>query len=406
MVLSEAAFAQTGKDTRLVEKSKNGNGDRDYWVALLLKISNPVIQNLADETLRQNMPLDTAPGYYLKADQVSYLEAVGRTIAGLAPWLALPDDDTKESTLRKNKRAMVISGLKNAVNPASPDYLNFSSGSQPLVDAAFLAHGFVRAPQALWDPLDSVTKKRYIAAFKSLRSRKAAYSNWLLFAGMTETFLMMVGEEYDPARIDIALRKMREWYVGDGWYSDGETFSMDYYNSFVIHPMLVDILKITVEKKFSPQAEYEEALKRMIRHAEFLERMISPEGSFPVFGRSMTYRTGVFQALSQAALMKKLPQSITPAQVRHGLTAVLRRMFDDNDANFGKQGWLRLGFNGDQAGIADPYTSTGSLYLTTLSFLPLGLPASDPFWTDPPADWTSKKAWSGAPVKRDYKVSY
>jgi len=44
--------------------------------------------------------------------------------------------------------------------------------------------------------------------------------------------------------------------------------------------------------------------------------------------------------------------------------------------------------------------------MATLSFLPLGLPANDPFWTDPAADWTSKKAWSGQPLKKDYKVDY
>ncbi|ULT46227.1 hypothetical protein KRR40_15590 [Niabella defluvii] len=44
--------------------------------------------------------------------------------------------------------------------------------------------------------------------------------------------------------------------------------------------------------------------------------------------------------------------------------------------------------------------------MATLGFLPLGLPATDKFWADPPADWTSKKAWNGQPVKKDYKVEY
>ena len=78
----------------------------------------------------------------------------------------------------------------------------------------------------------------------------------------------------------------------------------------------------------------------------------------------------------------------------------------DNTANFDSNGWLVLGFNGQQSMIADQYTSTGSLYMATLSFLPLGLPATNSFWTDAPADWTSKKAWSGQPTKKDYKVDY
>ncbi len=34
-----------------------------------------------------------------------------------------------------------------------------------------------------------------------------------------------------------------------------------------------------------------------------------------------------------------------------------------------------------QPGLADFYITTGSLYLCTTIFLPLGLPADDPFWT-------------------------
>ena len=385
--------------------SSTGAEDRLYWANLLYKMTYPVIHNLAEGTLKKNMPLETPPNYFLKVEKVTYMEAIGRTLAGVAPWLALPDDDTQEGALRKQLKADLLRGLPRCVDPSSSDYLNFRTEHQPIVDAAFIAHGFLRAPKALWEPLDAVTKKRFVEEFSSLRNRKASYSNWLLFSGIIECFLMSIGEQYDPVRIDIAIRKMKEWYVGDGWYSDGPKFSMDYYNSFVIHPMLVDMLKICSEKKFSPLEEYETAVKRMVRYSEFLERLISPEGTFPAFGRSITYRTAAFQALAQTALMEKLPEHVLPAQVRCGLTKIMHNMFD-HSANFDKNNWLVLGFNGAQQMIADQYTSTGSLYLATLGFLPLGLPADNRFWTDAAADWTAKKAWSGQPTKKDYKVDY
>lgn len=382
-----------------------GQSDRAVWVKSLYKIAYPVIHNMAAGTLKQNLPLELGPQYYLQVKKVTYLEAVGRTMAGVAPWLALPDDETEEGVLRKQLRNDLLKGLRNAVDPSHPDYLNFRTEGQPIVDAAFVAHAFLRAPKALWEPLDAVTKQRFIEEFKSLRNRKAAYSNWLLFSALTEGFLFNIGEQHDPARIDFAIRKMKEWYVGDGWYSDGEKFSMDYYNSFVIHPMLVDLLKILVDKKMAQQQEYDLALQRMVRHAEFQERLISPEGTFPAFGRSMTYRTAAFQILAQVALMEKLPAYISQAQVRCALTSVIDKMYTGNQ-NFDGNGWLVLGFNGHQPTIADQYTSTGSLYLCTVGFLPLGLPAAHPFWTDAPADWTSRKAWNGQPVKKDYKVDY
>lgn len=399
-------FAQKKKkETTATNAQPTGSQDREFWVNTLYRIAWPVVHNLAQQTLKKNMPLEQGPDYYLPVQKVTYLEAVGRTIAGLAPWLALPDDDTKEGQLRKKMRGELLTGLAHAVDPQSPDYLNFRTEGQPIVDAAYVAHAFLRAPAALWEPLDTLTKRRFIEEFKALRSRKAVYNNWLLFSGLTEGFLMKIGEAYDPARIDYALRKMTEWYAGDSWYSDGAKFSMDYYNSYVIHPMLVDLLKITAEKKFSPAADYDAALKRMIRHAEFLERIIAPDGTYPAFGRSITYRTAAFQVLAQTALMEKLPEHIQPAQVRCALTKVMHNMFDGNQ-NFDANGWLVLGFNGHQPMVADQYTSTGSLYICTIGFLPLGLPAGNSFWTAPPAYWTSKKAWSGQALKKDYKVEY
>jgi hypothetical protein len=376
-----------------------GEQDRKIWTDALYKIAWPVIHNLAENTLHKNMPVE-APKENTMAPTVTYLEAVGRTLSGVAPWLALPDDNTEEGLLRQKVRIEVLKGLKNAVDPNSPDCLNFTKWDQPIVDAAYLAEAFMRAPKALWQPLDSVTKQRYIEKFKSLRCRTGAYNNWLLFAGINETFLSTVGEDPDPARLQFAIRKINEWYVGDGWYSDGPDFATDYYNDYVINPMFVDMLKVLYPKGLCQKEEYDDALKRMIRHAEVVERYISPDGTYPVVGRSSTYRTATFQSLGLVSLMGKLPSCIKPAQVRCALTKVFRKMYEGNQ-NFDSNGWLVLGFNGHQPEIADYYTSTGSLYMATLGFLPLGLPADNPFWKDPPAPWTSVKAWGGMKFKHD-----
>lgn len=387
------------------QSQNTGAQDRAIWVQHLWKISYPVIHNLAENTLCQNMPVETPNGNPKGYDEMTYLEAVGRTLAGVAPWLALPDDDTDEGKLRKQMREEALKGLKNAVDPDSPDKINFTKHAQPIVDAAYLVHAFLRAPKALWEPLDSVTKQRYIDSFKSLRDRTGAYNNWLLFTGLTESFLLQIDEQADPFRVNVAKNKIKEWYVGDGWYSDGSKFSMDYYNAYVLHSMMVQMLETLLPKKRANEKELNEALQRMVRHSEFSERIIAPDGTYPAFGRSVTYRTAAFQSLADVALREKLPAHISPAQVRCALTAVHRNMYDGNQ-NFDDNGWLVLGFNGSQPGMADGYTSTGSLYMASLSFLPLGLPADNKFWTDPAEDWTTKKAWKGEPVKRDYKVEY
>jgi hypothetical protein len=403
MFLGTTVYGQRKKQESMPVSS--GLQDRAFWVKTLYRISYPVIHNLAQGTLKKNMPTETGPHYGLQVAKVTYLEALGRTIAGVAPWLELPDDGTEEGNLRKSLRGELLKGLANSVDPQNPDYMNYRTEGQPIVDAAYVAQAFLRAPKALWEPLDELTKKRFVEEFKTLRTRSGAYNNWLLFSGLTEGFLLKIGESYDPARVQFAVNKMKEWYVGDSWYSDGELFSMDYYNSYVIHPMLTDLMGILVEAKKAPRQDYDQSLKRMVRYAEYLERVISPEGTYPAYGRSITYRTAAFQALAQVALMQQLPGYIQPAQVRCALTSVMHNLYDGNQ-NFDANGWLVLGFNGHQPEVADTYTSTGSLYMATLGFLTLGLPPENAFWSAPAAAWTSVKAWKGGQIKKDYKVEY
>lgn len=388
------------------KKTSKGFENRQYWVSLLDQISTPVLGNMSKGELHKNMPVEFSPKWDGRSSEVAYLECFGRLTVGIAPFLALPLDGTPEGKIRERLLLQTQQSLVHGFNPDSPDYLfRAVKTSQTLVDAAFIAQALLSAPSVLWQPLDSVTKARIIHEFIKVRQIKPFNSNWLLFAAMVESFLLEVGEKPEISRIDYAIDKINEWYVGDGWYSDGEKFHFDHYNGFVIHPMLVEILRINVAHKRRNVSEYELAYKRMRRYGSFQERYISPEGTYPVFGRSSTYRVGAFQPLMKLALDHKLPEDVKPAQVRCALTSVLKNLFIPS--TFRKGNWLTLGLVGDkQIDIADSYSNTGSMYLTSLVFLPLGLPVADEFWSDPYAEWTQKKAWSGKKITKDYAVDY
>jgi hypothetical protein len=379
--------------------------DREYWTTLLTRIAEPVMKNLSKGLLKQQMPTEKAPGYNKPVEKVTYLEAFGRTMAGIAPWLELGSDQTPEGKIRARFIEYALQGTAQAVNPGGPDYMNFSGkyDGQPLVDGAFLAHAFIRAPKQLWQPLPEEVKQQVIAGFKGLRSIRPGYSNWLLFSAIIEAALLLFGEEWDPMRVDYAVKKHQEWYKGDGMYGDGADFHFDYYNGFVIQPMLADILKVVSAAGKINKREYDQVIVRMQRYGVIQERLISPEGTFPVVGRSMAYRNAAFQPLVQLALHQQLPAELAPAQVRGALTAVMRNIFE-TPGTFDKDGWLQLGFCGHQPDIADIYTSTGSLYLCTVGFLALGLSPEDAFWTAPPQEWTAQKAWKGRTVAKDHAL--
>ena len=126
-------------------------------------------------------------------------------------------------------------------------------------------------------------------------------------------------------RVDYALRQHDLWYKGDGAYGDGPSFHWDYYNSFVIHPMLLDVLdacrdEMPAWKELSARVD-----ERARRYAAILERLIAPDGSFPAIGRSLAYRCGAFHLLASMALRRALPEGVSPAQVRSASSHEARR---------------------------------------------------------------------------------
>jgi hypothetical protein len=404
------AMASTNNDPK--QQLATGLEDRVYWVELLDKIASPILANMSKGELKLNMKVAFSPTWDNRNSQVAYMEAFGRLLVGIAPFLALPEDNstkesTKETAIRNRLKKQSLQCLENAVDPNSRDYLYWGTPTdkQPLVDAAFIAQALLSEPKTLWEPLNQKTKEHFIKEFTQIRKIEPPNNNWVLFAAMIESFLLSIDMPFDADRIDKAIKKIESWYVGDGWYSDGEKFHFDHYNGYVIQPMLVEVLRINKLHNRIPSAEYDLAYKRMQRYASFQERFISPEGTFVVVGRSSTYRVGAFQPLAKLALDNQLPAPIEPAQVRSALTAVFKNMFIPS--SFTKEGWLTLGLVGDQqSAIADYYSNTGSMYLTSLAFLPLGLEASHTFWTNPFTEWTQRKAWSGKPFQKDYAVNY
>lgn len=374
---------------------QNKENDRKLWLNYLDRIARPVLSNLANNQLKEKMPVELSKTIDNKENrlQYCYLETFARTLSGIAPWLNLEGGNQEEIKLRNQYREWALKAISNAVNPSSKDYLRWTGG-QPLVDASFFAFALIRSPW-LWNHLDTGTRLRVIDALKQSRSTVPVYTNWILFSAMVETLFCKYGWEYDAVRIEYAVREFAEhWYVGDGTFSDGMQYHDDYYNSYVIQPYLATIVSVVNEKNKTYSWFSDRLDKITKRYAEIQEKAINTDGTFSVTGRSITYRTGAFHHLADMAWKKQLPASLPAAQVRSALTAVIKKVFDAPNT-FTKDGWLNIGLFGYQPALADFYINTGSEYLCTEVFLPLGLPETDEFWSSPSIPWTSVKVWSG-----------
>lgn len=398
-IICSVALAANAQNNTVKE-----NTDRKTWLHFLDKIARPVLSNLATNTLKEKMPvvLSERVDNKINRTKAAYLEAFARTLSGIAPWLQSGEGDNEEIKLRDEYRQLVLKSLANAVNPHAKDYLQWAGG-QPLVDASFLSLALIRCPW-LWQNSDSITKKNIQEAFLITRNTVPVYSNWLLFTAMIETFFCRYNLPYDKVRIDFAVKEFaNHWYVGDGLFSDGMQFHLDYYNSYVIQPYLQTIVSV-INKKDSTYKMFTPRLDKISkRYAVLQERLIHSDGSFPVTGRSITYRGGAFHHLASMALTQQLPQELAPAQIRCALTAVIKKTLEAPQT-FTANGWLNIGLFGLQPGLAEQYINTGSVYLCCQIFLPLGLPASDDFWSKPDLPWTSVKIWSGQNVPADHAM--
>jgi len=381
-----------------------GKEDRALWLDFLEKVSEPVLRALSERHLRAAMPVEAAPGQEAARAVGSPLEALGRLLAGVAPWLELepsPQESARETALRTRYRRWALAAIASAADPASPDFMRFGASSQTLVDSSFLALALLRAPRQLIQPLDAATRQRLVQALISERMVLPGYNNWLLFAAINEAAIKALGGDWDRLRIDYALRQHMDWYLGDGTYGDGPHYHADYYDSFVIHPYLLQLMQ-TVGDAEPAWKEMRQAIHaRAQRYAAIQERVISAQGEYPIVGRSITYRCGAFHLLADCSLRHLLPEAVLPQQVRCALTAVQRRTLTPA-GTFSPAGWLQIGLAGHQPSLGETYISTGSLYLASAVWLPLGLPPADPFWSAPAAPWTQQKAWSGTDIPVDH----
>src|SRR5215468_6875208 len=97
--------------------------DRQYWVDVTMRIARPVLENLAKAQLRARMPVEIGPTGGRDRASYSHLEAVGRTLTGISPWLELGADATPEGEQRARTAQLARRGIANATDPGSADFM-------------------------------------------------------------------------------------------------------------------------------------------------------------------------------------------------------------------------------------------------------------------------------------------
>ncbi|WCE00339.1 DUF2264 domain-containing protein [Streptomyces sp. HUAS 31] len=245
---------------------------------------------------------------------------------------------------------------------------------QPLVEAASIALALRLTRPLLWDRLDDGVRQRAAAWLGDALTAEAWPCNWELFPVTVGGFLQEAGYEAEASRkaIERGLERIEDWYVGGGWYTDGDGRKYDYYNGWAMH--LYPVLHAWLARDERLLDLYG---GRLERHLEDYARLFGGDGAPLHQGRSLTYRFATTAPLWLGALTGRTP--LRPGETRRLASGALKYFLERGavDAN----GLLTLGWHGPDETVLQGYSGPASPYWASKGFLGLLLPADHEVWT-------------------------
>lgn len=334
---------------------------------LLLDILKPLIPYYSKGCAQLDLGVN-ATNYDRKA---IYLEAFSRPLWGLVPFWAgggrMPE---LEAVYRK--------GLASGTDPENEEYWGgFHAFDQRFVEMAAIAYGLILAPDKLWEPLKEKERDDLTKWLQGINQYELPVCNWILFAVLVNIALRKLGRDYDREKLEKYLTGVDSFYLGEGWYQDGDSGQKDYYVSFAIH--FYCLFYSMVMKDEDPVRS-----NRYLHRAEQFGRQFiywfDESGSALPFGRSLTYRFSQVSFFSACLMAGVAPFSTGVMKgliVRHLCSWMKKPVFDRTDI-------MTVGYGYPNLVMGERYNGPGSPYWSLKTFAVLMLPDEHPFWQAAP----------------------
>ncbi|MFC6022124.1 DUF2264 domain-containing protein [Plantactinospora solaniradicis] len=244
--------------------------------------------------------------------------------------------------------------------------------SQQLVEAASIALALHETRPWLFDRLDPRVQERVVDWLAGVTGKRTWQSNWVLFPVVVQQFLVNVGGPHDTAEIDGGLERIEQWYVGDGWYTDGAGQCFDYYAGWAMHLYPLMWARMSGDRERADR--YRQRLRAFL--AQY-QHMFARDGAPVHQGRSLCYRFASVAPLWLGELMDV--SALPPGRTRRIASGVLRHFVERGVPD--ERGLLDLGWYERFLPCTQPYSGPASPYWASKAFLGLLLPADHPSWT-------------------------
>ena len=294
------------------------------------------------------------------------LEGFSRPLFGLAPLAAggLPFDDWE----------LFREGYTNGTNPEHAEYWGVPGHrDQRIVESAALAFGLLLAPNELWDPLDQDAKTNVVNWLKYTLTQTPSDNNWHFFHVLVSLGLELCDVDHDLSIRESDLKRLEEFWLGDGWYSDGAYRRFDHYVPFAMHFYGLIYAKMAR----GDDARRQRFRERAAEFAQEFQHWFDADGAVVALGRSMTYRFA--QCSFWAGLAFADVEALPWGEVK-GIWARHLRWWNQRDW-YDRDGIMSVGYAYPNLHMSEQYNSPGSPYWAMKAFLPLALPESHPFWS-------------------------
>ncbi|WP_316753012.1 DUF2264 domain-containing protein [Streptomyces herbicida] len=321
--------------------------------------------------------------YHLPGDHESWSGRLSDGLEGYARTLLLAAFRRDENTLGR-----YADGLAAGASGVWP---RIEDRSQPLVEAASIALALRLTRPLLWDRLDESVRARAAAWLADALTAEPWPCNWELFPVTVGGFLQEIGYESDASRkaVERGLERIEQWYVGDGWYSDGPGRAFDYYNGWAMH--LYPVLHAWLADDAGLLDLYG---GRLERHLADYARLFGGDGAPMLQGRSLTYRFATTAPLWLGALTGRTP--LAPGETRRLASGALKYFLDREAVD--EHGLLSLGWHGPDAALLQGYSGPASPYWASKGFLGLLLPADHAVWTAAEEPGPAERADAVTPI--------